>query len=58
MNPSLPSQTFRSVPALELHPTVRELVAAMPIVIFAKAIREAFFMRRQPAAAVARAGSR
>jgi len=51
MTPSLHSQSFRSTPALELHPTVREVIAAMPIVIFAKAIREAFF---RPAPAIAR----
>jgi hypothetical protein len=46
MAPSLPSQSFRSAPAFELPFSLRELIAAMPIVIFANAIREAFFMRR------------
>jgi len=43
MTPSLHSQSFKSVPAPLLHPAVREVIAAMPIVIFAKAIRDAFF---------------
>ena len=43
MTPSLHSQSFRSAPAPLLHPTVREVIAALPIVIFAKAIRDAFF---------------
>jgi hypothetical protein len=54
MTPSLHSQSFKSTPSLELHPTVREVFAAMPIVIFAKAIREAFFRPAKPALAVAR----
>jgi hypothetical protein len=47
MSPSLPSQSFRPTPALELPRSLRELVAAMPIVIFARAIREAFFTPRK-----------
>jgi len=43
MTPSLHSQSFKPAPTLALHPTVRDMIAAMPIVIFAKAIREAFF---------------
>jgi hypothetical protein len=51
MSPALPSQSFRSAPAFELSPTVREVIAAMPIVIFFNAVREAFLTRRQPAPA-------
>jgi len=47
MTPSLNSQSFRSTPAPLLHPTVREVIAALPIVIFAKAIRDAFFRPSQ-----------
>jgi hypothetical protein len=42
MSLSLHSQSFKSTP-LEVPATLRDLVAAMPIVIFAKAIRQAFF---------------
>jgi hypothetical protein len=54
MSPALPSQSFRSAPAFELHPTVREVIAAMPIVIFFNAVRAAFFAPRQPAPVRAR----
>jgi hypothetical protein len=54
MTPSLHSQSFKSTPSLELHPAVREVIAAMPIVIFAKAIRDAFFRPAKPALAAAR----
>jgi hypothetical protein len=48
MTPSLNSQSFKSAPlSLHIDDTVREVVAAMPIVIFASAIREAFLGRRQ-----------
>jgi hypothetical protein len=56
MTPSLHSQSFKSAPALELHPAVREVIAAMPIVIFAKAIRDAFFRPAKPAVAAFRTG--
>ena len=49
MTPSLNSQTFKA-PARTLLPsddTVRDIAAHMPIVIFAKAIKEAFFSRGQ-----------
>ena len=47
MTPSLNSQSFKSAPsALRIDDSVRELVAAMPIVIFANAIRDAFLRRR------------
>jgi hypothetical protein len=43
MTPSLHSQSFKPAPSPSLHPALGEWIAAMPIVIFAKAIREAFF---------------
>ena len=47
MTPSLNSQSFKSRPAsFQVDDTVREVVAAMPIVIFANAIRDAFLRRR------------
>jgi hypothetical protein len=49
MAASLPSQSFRSAPAFELPEAVRRVIADMPVVIFANAIRDAFF-RPQPAA--------
>jgi hypothetical protein len=58
MTPSLHSQSFKSTPALELHPTVHEVIAAMPIVIFAKAVRDAFFRPAKPALAAARTSSK
>jgi len=52
MTPSLNSQSFKSAPlSLPVDETVRELVAAMPIVIFANAIRDALRGRRAPAPA-------
>jgi len=45
MTPSINSQSFKSAPSLPVDDTVREIVAAMPIVIFANAIRDAFSRR-------------
>jgi len=46
MTPSINSQSFKSSPSsLPIDATVREIVAAMPIVIFANAIRDAFSRR-------------
>lgn len=46
MTPSLNSQTFKAPTSiLPSDDTVREIAAQMPIVIFAKAIAEAFFNR-------------
>jgi len=46
MTPSLNSQTFKSpTRVLPSDDTVREIAAQMPIVIFARAIKEAFFSR-------------
>jgi hypothetical protein len=42
MTPSLNSQSFKSASTLEVNATVRELVAAMPIVLFFNAVRTAF----------------
>lgn len=39
---ALNSKSTKAAPALEVNATVRELVAVMPIVIFANAIRAAF----------------
>ena len=42
MTPAINSKSFKSAPALEVTATVRELVAAMPIVLFFNAVRTAF----------------
>ena len=42
MTPALNSKSFKSAPAIEVNATVRELVAAMPIVLFFNAVRAAF----------------
>jgi hypothetical protein len=42
MTPALNSQSFKSAPTFEINATVRELVAAMPIVLFFNAVRTAF----------------
>jgi hypothetical protein len=42
MTPALNSKSFKSTPALEVNATVRELIAAMPIVLFFNAVRSAF----------------
>ena len=41
MTPALNSKSFKSAP-LETSATVRELIAAMPIVLFFHAVRTAF----------------
>ena len=46
MSTALNSKSFKSAPAFELNPTVRELFAAMPIVLFFNAVRTAFFGKR------------
>ena len=43
MTTALNSKSFKSAPTLEVNATVRELIAAMPIVLFYNAIRAAFF---------------
>ena len=50
MTPALPSHSFKSAPVFELSPTVRAVIDAMPIVIFAKAIGEALRSRKKAAA--------
>ena len=42
MTPALNSKSFKSAPTLELSATMRELIAAMPIVLFFNAVRTAF----------------
>lgn len=42
MTPALNSKSFKSAPALEINATLRDLVAAMPIVLFVNAVRAAF----------------
>jgi hypothetical protein len=42
MTPALNSKSFKSAPTLEINATVRELIAAMPIVLFIDAVRTAF----------------
>ena len=42
MTTALNSKSFKSAPALEVNATVRELIAAMPIVLFFNAVRTAF----------------
>lgn len=54
MTPSLQSQSFKSTSSLlPSDDTVREIAAQLPVVIFAKAIREAFFGRAAKPAPVA-----
>ena len=42
MTTALNSKSFKSAPTLEINATVRELVAAMPVVLFFNAVRPAF----------------
>ena len=42
MTPALNSKSFKSAPTLEINATLRDLVAAMPIVLFFNAVRTAF----------------
>ena len=42
MTTALNSKSFKSTPTLEAGATLRELVAAMPIVLFVNAVRTAF----------------
>ena len=42
MTPALNSKSFKSAPTLEINATLRDLVAAMPIVLFFNAMRAAF----------------
>ena len=42
MTTALNSKSFKSTQALEVNATVRELIAAMPIVLFFNAVRTAF----------------
>jgi hypothetical protein len=42
MTTALNSKSFKSAPALEVNATLRDLVAAMPIVLFVNAVRSAF----------------
>jgi hypothetical protein len=43
MNSTLTSKSFKSAPTLELGATMRELIAALPVVLFVNAVRTAFF---------------
>ena len=42
MTPALNSKSFKPAPTLEINATLRDLVAAMPIVLFFNAVRAAF----------------
>ena len=42
MTPTFTSQSFKSAPTLDLTATLRELIAAMPIMLFFNAVRTAF----------------
>ena len=42
MTTALNSKSFKSAPTFEVNATVRELIAAMPIVLFFNAVRTAF----------------
>ena len=42
MTTALNSKSFKSTSTLDVNVTVRELVAAMPIVLFVNAVRAAF----------------
>lgn len=46
MSTALNSKSFKSAPTLEIGATFRELVGAMPIVLFFNAVRSAFFRQR------------
>ena len=46
MSTALNSKSFKSAPTLEINATLRELVAALPIVLFYNAIVTAFFGKR------------
>jgi hypothetical protein len=46
MSTALNSQSFKSAPTFEVNQTFRELLAAMPIVLFFNAVRSAFFGKR------------
>jgi hypothetical protein len=53
MTTALTSKSFKSAPTLELSATVRELIAAMPIVLFFNAVRTAFAGSKSPASPTA-----
>jgi len=40
-NTTLDSKSFKTTPSVGAHEALRDLIAAMPIVIFAKAVRAA-----------------
>ena len=42
MTPALNSKSFKSAPTFEVNATLRDLVAAMPIVLLVNAVRAAF----------------
>jgi hypothetical protein len=42
MTTAITSKSFKSAPTLEINATVRDLIAAMPIVLFFNAVRTAF----------------
>ena len=42
MTTALNSKSFKSAPTLEVNSTLRDLIAAMPIVLFFSAVRAAF----------------
>ena len=47
MSTALNSQSFKSAPTIQVNTTTfRELIAAMPIVLFYNAVRTAFFGKR------------
>ena len=46
MTTALNSKYFKPAPTFEVNATVRELIAAMPIVLFFNAVRTAFFGKR------------
>jgi hypothetical protein len=55
MTTALNSKSFKSSPTLEISPTLREFVAAMPIVLFFNAVRTAYSGKKTPALARATA---
>ena len=54
MTPALNSKSFKSAPTLEINATLRDLVAAMPIVLFVNAVRAAFSGSTSTASATSR----
>jgi hypothetical protein len=53
MTPTFNSKSFKSAPTFEISATAREVIAAMPIVLFFNAVRTAFAGTKTRASAIA-----